>query len=240
MNRLILCEGKTDAILLSYYLRKTAGWECTSAPKTLDIKARQKNQSAYWYKKEAEMLMICAVGGKDNFSNFFNRDIKRAILSSGAFSRIAIVTDRDDRSVTEIERSISSDLNPFFNSIQNREWVVNEYTDQFEMKQQLESLLLVIPKHQQGALETVMLSAISEDPYDKRIVDQCEAFVESIRPEAAKYISTDRLQLKAHLSTVWAVQSPDKAFDFIDSQIKSVHWEKYNTLRECFGILEAI
>jgi len=27
MNKLILCEGKTDAILLSYYLGKTAGWK---------------------------------------------------------------------------------------------------------------------------------------------------------------------------------------------------------------------
>ncbi len=26
MNRLILCEGKTDAVLLSYYLEKTCGW----------------------------------------------------------------------------------------------------------------------------------------------------------------------------------------------------------------------
>ena len=240
MNRLILCEGKTDAILLSYYLEKTAGWKTTSALKTLDIKARQDNESAYWYKKGNEMLLICGVGGKDNFANFFNRDIKKAMLSAGACSRVAIVTDRDDRSIADIERSISNNLSPFFHSIQNRKWLVNEYVDLFNMPQQLESLLLVIPTDQQGALETVMLSAISEDPYDKRIVDQCEDFVENIRPNAAKYISTDRLQLKAHLSTVWAIQSPEKAFDFIDRQIKTVSWEKYTTLHACFGILETI
>ena len=26
MNNLILCEGETDAILLSYYLQRTCGW----------------------------------------------------------------------------------------------------------------------------------------------------------------------------------------------------------------------
>ena len=26
MNKLILCEGETDAILLSYYLGRTCGW----------------------------------------------------------------------------------------------------------------------------------------------------------------------------------------------------------------------
>ena len=40
MNRLILCEGKTDAILLSYYLGKTCGWEfCKNAPKGAKIVA---------------------------------------------------------------------------------------------------------------------------------------------------------------------------------------------------------
>ena len=32
MNRLILCEGKTDAILLGYYLMKTNGWELERKP----------------------------------------------------------------------------------------------------------------------------------------------------------------------------------------------------------------
>ena len=33
MNSLILCEGSTDAIFLSYYLNKVYGWEyCRNAP----------------------------------------------------------------------------------------------------------------------------------------------------------------------------------------------------------------
>ena len=42
MNSLILCEGNTDAILLSYYLNKVYGWEyCRKAPSHLDIKQRE-------------------------------------------------------------------------------------------------------------------------------------------------------------------------------------------------------
>lgn len=36
MNKLILREGKTDAILLSYYLEKTCGWTHGNAPKGLN------------------------------------------------------------------------------------------------------------------------------------------------------------------------------------------------------------
>ena len=50
MNKLILCEGATDAILLSYYLEKTAGWVfCRKPPKTLQIKEDGIEESVNWY-----------------------------------------------------------------------------------------------------------------------------------------------------------------------------------------------
>ena len=244
MNRLILCEGKTDAILLGYYLMKTDGWALEKKPPSgLDIKAQERNENVVWYKKGNEKLMICAVGGKDNFGQFFSRYIQRPILNASngdPFPRIALVTDRDDRDIVEIERNVIEQLSSFFAGIKNREWITNRYLDSFGMEKQLEVLLLVIPVEHQGALENVMLDVISEDAYDKNIVDKCAAFVEGIRPEADRYIATERLQLKAKLSTVWAIQSPEKAFDFIDAQIKSVQWEKYETLNQCFGMLKDI
>lgn len=43
MNKLILCEGKTDAILLSYYLEKVAGWKYTTkSPSGLNLKYLMK------------------------------------------------------------------------------------------------------------------------------------------------------------------------------------------------------
>lgn len=244
MNRLILCEGKTDAILLGYYLMKTDAWEHERKPPSgLAIKAQEQNENVAWYKKGNERLMICAVGGKDNFERFFSRDIQRAILNASngdPFPRIALITDRDDRHIEEIEKDIAEQLSPFFAGTKNREWITNRYLDSFGMEKQIETLLLVIPVEHQGALENVMLDAISEDPYDQNIVDKCTSFVAAIRPEANRYIATDRLQLKANLSTVWAIQSPEKAFDFIDAQIKSVQWEKYETLNQCFGMLKGI
>lgn len=77
MNKLILCEGETDAILLSYYLGKIAGWKyCEKAPKNIDIKKHNDNESVNWYKKGKDYLLICGVGGKDNFGRFFETRIK--------------------------------------------------------------------------------------------------------------------------------------------------------------------
>ena len=241
MKRIILCEGKTDAILLGYYLCKVSGWNFSKkAPSGLAIKPHADNENVAWYTRDSEWLMICAVGGKDNFLKFFNRDINTVILNEDGFSHIALITDRDDRNIDEIANVISNELTPFFKNIKNGEWHSNQYVDMFGIQKSIDSLFLVIPKDQQGALETVMLSAISEDPYDRDIVQRCIDFVSEMRSIADRYISSDRLQLKANLSAVWAIQSPEKAFDFIDQQIKAVAWEKYDILRECFGVLEKI
>ena len=59
MNKLILCEGATDAILLSYYLEKTAGWTfCRKPPKDLQIKEDGIEESINWYEKNDDRLLI--------------------------------------------------------------------------------------------------------------------------------------------------------------------------------------
>ena len=97
--------------------------------------------------------------------------------------------------------------------------------------------MVVVPNEQQGALETALLDAISENEYDKKIVEETGTFADRMRIMASQYISTDRLKLKAHLSLTWAVQYPEKVFTKIDEQIKSVHWEESDTLRICFATL---
>ena len=128
----------------------------------------------------------------------------------------------------------------FFTNIQDRKWCENSYRNAFGIKKNLRLLLVIIPREHAGALENIMLSAISEDPYDRNIVDKTASFVQQIRRGADKYISTERLQLKAHLGVTWAVQFPEKVFSTIDEQINSVRWEEYETLEKCFGILNEL
>lgn len=61
-----------------------------------------------------------------------------------------------------------------------------------------------------------------------------------MREEASRYISTDRLKLKAHLGSTWAVQYPEKVFSLIDEQIRNVKREESETLRLCFASLVEI
>lgn len=235
MNKLILCEGETDAILLSYYLGKIEGWEyCSKAPKGLSIKAMECNESVNWYKRNEDYLLICAVGGKDNFKRFYETRIKKPLIVSNAFGKIAFMTDRDDRAVEQIEKSVNEIFEISDSEIKNNKWISRNYQDSYGMTKPLDMLLVIIPKEHQGALETAMLEAISEDEYDRNIVEKTGSFANQMRTEASRYISTERLRLKSHLALTWAVQYPEKVFSEIDAQIKSVPWEKSDILRDCF------
>ena len=52
------------------------------------------------------------------------------------------------------------------------------------MEQMIDALLVVIPTEHQGALETLVMDSIAEDPYDAVIVKKAGEFVEEIKPVA--------------------------------------------------------
>lgn len=241
MSKLILCEGKTDAILLSYYLERTCGWTHRNAPKALDVKVDEiKGESAYWYRKVDDNLLICGVGGKDNFGYFFQEKIRPIIIDTSAFSKIAVVIDRDDREEQSILDSFRASLRPIITDIRNNTWVKNTYENSFKQDKSVDFLSVIIPGDKEGALETVLLDAISEREYDKAIVERSIAYVDEIQPLASRYIEKRRLKLKACLGVTWAIQYPEKIFSFIDEQIRSVKWENSQVLTQCFHELRKI
>lgn len=238
MNKLILCEGATDAILLSYYLEKIVGWKfCKKPPQDLQIKEDGIEESINWYEKGEDRLLICGTGGKNRIKYFFENKIKQSIINSDAFEKIALVLDRDDKSIENITAHASSVFSPVITSAKNNEWIENIYKNGFGQDKAIEMLLVVIPIEHQGALENMLLEAIAEDPYDAHIVDLVDEFIKRMRVEASKYISSNRKELKAKLGVTWAVQYPEKVFKLINEQIKSVEWEKSEVLKNCFSEL---
>ena len=242
MNRILLCEGMTDAILLSYYLERMCGWRfLKKPPKGLNIKPTSHNETVNWYTKgtDQERLLICAVGGKDNFGSFFQEKLLRPLIHSDeSFEKLAIVTDIDDGTIQEIESHFHELFPPLSESFCDRKWCPATVENAYGIPTEIQTLLVTLPKDQQGALERSLLTALSEnDEYDRNIIDKSCAFVHSIRPYAKRYISSERLAQKAELNVAFAIRSPEKVFSLIDELIRSVPWDTYPTLHECFSEL---
>lgn len=244
MMRIILCEGKTDAILLSYYLERTKEWHHNKNPKKFKAKfSSNDNRAVYHYIKDDKELAICAVGGKDNFINFYKEYIEHYIIDSESTDldyKIAIVIDRDDRDTKEIEEYLSKNLSPNISTIADKKWCANVVHNRFGQEITISTLCVLIPKDQQGALENLLLDALSEEKYKENIIKKSKCFVESIVPEAKEIISTERLELKTKLGVSLAVLYPEKVFSLIDEQLKTIHWEKSKIINECFKHLVEI
>ena len=61
MKSIVICEGKTDAILLSYYLNKVSGWGFYSRKdkRKNNIPIRNnKTEEANWYIRGEDLLVI--------------------------------------------------------------------------------------------------------------------------------------------------------------------------------------
>lgn len=239
MTRIILCEGETDLILISYYLERTKGWVYTGSPKGLKLNfSEHDNKAACNYVNENnDELLICAVGGKDNFGNFFDENLKKPILRSTAGEtayKIALITDRDDISIQEIEQSVSEQLSPTVNNIMNNVWKKNKVDADLGAKVTIDFLLLVIPKENTGALETVLMEALAQDECDANIIERSGQFITAIKPEAERYIHENRLQLKAQLGVVFSIFNPEKTFSLFKERLVSVKWEDSPVLAKCF------
>ena len=240
MNTIILCEGKIDAVLLGYYIDKVCGFRHTKGkidkPFTVDL--NKENAFFTWHIRGADRLAIWAIGGEGNFKaaivEFFNAQKKAD--DSSKYDQFALIRDRD----TEMdEQSILNKYSEYFEdtniTLKNNATRIGEYINSFSETKELKTFALVIPKDKLGALETVLLDSIEEDEYDKSIVKKSNVFIKEIRIIADKYIFSDRLELKAKLSTVFAVKMPEKVFTFMDEMLTTtVKWEEKETLRELF------
>ena len=238
MIRFILCEGKTDAVLLSYYLGRTKGWVYDKNPKKFKLKFPETdNRHVANYRNDNETLVICAVGGKDNFINFYKDNIEEYITTSESTDlnyKLAFVIDRDDRETKEIEDYFSSNLNPHISEIRNGTWTTNYLFNKFEQATSIDVLCLIVPHESQGALENQLMDALSEEPYKEKIINKSKEFVEKLALDASEILSTERLKLKTKLGVSLAVLYPEKVFSLIDEQLRSISWESSEILAKTF------
>lgn len=241
MNSVILCEGKTDAILISYYLINTCNWKYTNkGPAGLDIVAENPNTEVNWYRKNGDYLLMLGVGGKDNFENIYNKFVKDPILNydeTGKFSKLVIIRDKDENETQDLVE-LNNEITGF--DSENQKWKSCTYTDNFSIEQTIDILTIIIPDDGQGALENVLLSSLAENDYDKNVVMRSSQFIDDFENSADKYIYSKRLKIKAKLGTTLAVIFPDRVFTEIDKFLLSVDWNKYKTINDCFSLLKKI
>ena len=244
IKAVILCEGESDQILIGAYLGSVIGLKYQRIiPKDDPFSGKRIN----WFLNESEeYIAIWSVDGNDFIPAITT--IVRLEKYECYIKKVAILTDHDDDSAEierprkiydEIDRLIdidgydSSELLLFKNK-----WFKINYEDSFGQKTEISILYMLIPQNSEGALETYMLNALSEDEHKKEVIIQVIDFIREVKSE--KYLRKRREKIKSELGVSIQIFNPERMFDTMMELINSVDWIKFDTTNEQFRELSKL
>jgi hypothetical protein len=238
MYGIILCEGETDAILISYYLHNTLTYNHVKKfPARLPV-LTNISKSINWYRGDHDnYIAICPIGGAD-----FMKAVKEVIRYNKAadeddvFQKLVLVMDNDDESVSDSVREIGKAL--FCKQeLSAGIWASFAYDNDFAQHIGGEIACILQPNDEHGALETFVLQALSHDDEEVgNAVRQVKEFVGGF--QSKRYLRHRRDRVKAHLSVSLAVMCPSKTFTTIDEFLKGIEWKDYQLFQEQFKLFE--
>jgi|GEM_PF-419749 len=260
MKSIILCEGKTDLILFSYYLYKVCGWKSLDkkehkadkkrlANRLSTMKTSYDNQAYSWYFNNDDILCIYAVGSNSLIVDGLQQIIDINInTSSDNFEKIVVISDRDDEMTEEkIIRDIGDTFNANnirFGQILHNQWnVSNEYMN-MEEALKISLLPIIIPFEETGTIETFLLNCRKDiNASEKLLVENCNSFVneqDSNYYVHTQYLSQRGIKPKTKLGVYFAIVSPNRTYDEGSRILESVPWEEYVNFRDTFELLNGI
>lgn len=265
MKRIILCEGKTDAILISYFLEKRFGWSYSNPKKEKkyhDILPQlpvNPDEEFNWYRRQddersKEMLAIWGVGGITNLPQRLKDivDYSRTVPQTGnenRFSHIVMFLDHDvplEVLCSRVEAWIAkSGLRVQADAFRFNRWLPVEMklsgvTPARTYASKL--LAIVVPPDRQGALERFLINCWNQfSEADAQLAQAAQAYIKDLPLLLKeKYLNHRRLPDKACLSAIFAVVSPDRVFDKIHPRLREVPWDRLTDTLEVYGKLDAL
>lgn len=247
MNSLILCEGSTDYFLLQYYMRKAYHWEDDKEQQNRTFKLEK--QKSRKLEKRGNFLTIAAVGGCSRLTNGLEQALQRNRLSapdsSENFQSIVMVTDRDEIETEQeffykVRKVFEENEVDFQMDMKNNQWTACSMVCSTGERINYRFLLLVIPFEENGAMETFLLNAISnEDEYDREMIEACSQFVDGADREK-RYLTGRRKITKAKFDTYFSIRTSAEQFAERQNILKGVPWEQYTLIQSDFKMLEEL
>lgn len=247
---MIICEGESDQIILSYYFEKQFGYRFDrkkgELPNILNENPKAEFVRLYRRSEDGDEIVIWAIGGHSLFDDAVNAilEINQSSFDI-CYSSIVVITDNDTRRETEQlwtklnERLKIFGMGALFLTSQ---W--GKGTQKVAMTDKLlpiKALGLSLPPDEDGALETFLLDALAEQGNNGYLAEKSKAFVGELvaHPEKIKpYLSKRGLRVKAPLAVFLAIASPGRVFEPLKPMLEAVSWEKYKTVQEGFRLLD--
>ncbi len=243
MNSVIICEGGTDLALLQYFMEAANKWDYKDSLKRIG-----KFSACKRLVKDRKSLTIGEAGGCSKIIGCLDAILEVNRLSTKSdelYSNLVIISDKDEIETIElfaskIEACLRDKGATYTVSIENDTWIACSMPNAIGKTIHFRLLLLIIPFEETGALETFLLNAIAnDDEYEKQIINNCNAFVDSIDPQE-KYLNQRRYKTKAKFSVYFSVRKPVEHYGHRGDVVKNIPWEEFETIQNSFKKLKEL
>lgn len=236
MYYIILCEGKTDSVIINHIM-SSEGFNYIKNNKNNYITfPLLKNQNIDYFKKGKDILMIWDVAGCDNLKTAIEKI--EEVLEFSQITSVCIVIDRDLNSDEQLKEKVESWFKNQINIIENK-WSDYFYVTSYKETKKLKFLLNIVPKGKFGAIESLIMDSIKAKSKDNNILgDRIEAFIEEIKKEDFGYLQKNREVIKAKLGCLINIIDPERTFKDIIPILNEIDWSKESIVQEHFNKLK--
>lgn len=247
MNTIILCEGESDLVVLSQYFRNRFGYEYIGSSKT----SGDDMMKACCYGRGDDRLVIRMANGVTNFPQVLSDVLRTNRINTddqSQFTHIAVISDHDSAEETNL---LVGNLNQVLAeydlpNFQEGGWCHGQQRTQMgERAIEVALLFLRIPLEENGALETLLLSALEQTADGVYLAIASRNFIDDLiqdrEAHAMNYLSTRADQVKAPLAVFLAVASPTRIYQQQQEVFNMINWASLVKMRstlQAFDILD--
>ena len=241
MKSVVLCEGRDDLWFIAYYLHKTSGWEtCTSPWRNYAI-PQSNHQDVVYMEKEPDSVAVWCVGGKDCFEQAISVIFRKLIgdFPFDPIDSIAVVRDRDSNSISDVLATIQE---WFPDGVELHNKIASTWTDKIDgYNVAVKITPIIIPFSEEGAIETLLMRSIKDQDREGAIIVQgANEYIDnmiSVPEVGTRYLSHERLILKARYSAVIAATNPGHSTGLFRDMVMMCPWEKSDYVKEHFDVI---
>ena len=231
MTELVLVEGVSDVLLISYYLQNVYGWK-HEIRNTLGIKANDVYEHVETLIKNDSQLILCGVGGNGKFASFVENHLVNTMLIEEDIATLMIVTDRDEDTDGKIARRMKKILDGL--TIRVGQWISNDINDSFGQSKTVSTFLLVVPTNENGALERVIINTLNDIPEEEDLIKEVTTFIDSLKAETVPELNQMNKSDKATVGTFFSIKNPPNAMRSFVQFLYKIDWSKSDYLKQLF------
>lgn len=238
MKSIILCEGTTDVLMIQFVLQYKYGWSYNGFEENKVSNRLVKRE----LKKNTHLVEIVSCGGIMNIPTQMQKikdKMEFATRQEEFYDNIIIMIDHDSTESNELFlKKLNSKIETKIKENElgrNVEWTIKNDTlgKKIGIMLHIES----IPQENTGAIESIMLEALSTDELESGLVDKCKKFINEVSHEQDRYLQKTSRIPKAVFNTYFAIRTPEEKYDERAKVLKAYDWENNQVLEQSFSFL---